>query len=52
MFSFQIPVVGRIVCYCYVCYDSQFSEYLGLPDIKNIDTQTQLAAAMEASTQT
>ena len=44
MFFFE-SVPGQNLVY----YDSLFSEYPGLPDMKQNGTQTQHAAAMEAS---
>ena len=53
MFSFEISVPGQNVCFCFgLCYDSLFSAYPQLPDMKQIGTQTHRAAAMGAGKQT
>ena len=52
-FSFEIFVLGRNVCFVLPCgLDSLFSEYPGLPDMKQIGRQTQHAATLEAINQT
>ena len=50
MFSFKITVTDEhLFLFLPVCYDSLFSEYPRLPDMLQIGTQIQNAAAMEVS---
>lgn len=52
LFPFEMSVPGRDVCYSGGLCDSLVSQHPVLPDIKQIGTQTQRAAAMEFRKQT